>query len=54
MTERLGIAHPILSAPMALAGGRALAAAVTRAGEIAERMVAEATALLGGAGRFVA
>ncbi|MGX5732654.1 NAD(P)H-dependent flavin oxidoreductase [Bosea thiooxidans] len=32
LTERLGVAHPILSAPMALAGGGALAAAVTRAG----------------------
>ena len=32
LTERLGIAHPILSAPMALAGGGALAAAVSRAG----------------------
>lgn len=32
LTERLGIAHPILSAPMALAAGGALAAAVTRAG----------------------
>lgn len=32
LTQRLGIAHPILSAPMALAGGGALAAAVTRAG----------------------
>jgi nitronate monooxygenase len=32
LTERLGILHPILSAPMALAGGGALAAAVTRAG----------------------
>jgi nitronate monooxygenase len=32
LTERLGIEHPILSAPMALAGGGALAAAVTRAG----------------------
>ena len=32
LTKRLGIAHPILSAPMALAGGGALAAAVTRAG----------------------
>ncbi|MCU4178988.1 NAD(P)H-dependent flavin oxidoreductase [Bosea sp. BH3] len=32
LTARLGIAHPILSAPMALAGGGALAAAVTRAG----------------------
>ncbi|MEN5083549.1 nitronate monooxygenase [Bosea sp. TWI1241] len=32
LTERLGIAHPILSAPMALAGGGALAAAVTQAG----------------------
>lgn len=32
LTERLGITHPILSAPMALAGGGALAAAVTRAG----------------------
>lgn len=32
LTERLGIAHPILSAPMALASGGALAAAVTRAG----------------------
>lgn len=34
LTERLGIAHPILSAPMALAGGGALAAAVTRAGSL--------------------
>ncbi len=32
LTERLGIVHPILSAPMALAGGGALAAAVSRAG----------------------
>lgn len=32
LTQRLGLAHPILSAPMALAGGGALAAAVTRAG----------------------
>lgn len=32
LTQRLGIEHPILSAPMALAGGGALAAAVTRAG----------------------
>lgn len=32
LTERFGIEHPILSAPMALAGGGALAAAVTRAG----------------------
>lgn len=32
LTERLGIAHPILSAPMALASGGALAAAVSRAG----------------------
>lgn len=32
LTERLGIAHPILSAPMALAGGGALAAAVSNAG----------------------
>lgn len=32
LTERLEIEHPILSAPMALAGGGALAAAVTRAG----------------------
>ncbi len=32
LTQRLGIAHPILSAPMALAGGGALAAAVTHAG----------------------
>ena len=32
LTERFGIAHPILSAPMALAGGGALAAAVTQAG----------------------
>lgn len=32
LTERLGIAHPILSAPMALAGGGALAGAVSRAG----------------------
>ena len=32
LTQRLGINHPILSAPMALAGGGALAAAVTQAG----------------------
>lgn len=32
LTECFGIEHPILSAPMALAGGGALAAAVTRAG----------------------
>lgn len=32
LTQRLGIDHPVLSAPMALAGGGALAAAVTRAG----------------------
>jgi len=34
LTQRLGIEHPILSAPMALAGGGALAAAVTRAGSL--------------------
>src|SRR5919202_7031867 len=32
LTERLGIRHPILSAPMAFAAGGALAAAVSRAG----------------------
>lgn len=32
LTQRLGIEHPVLSAPMALAAGGALAAAVTRAG----------------------
>ena len=32
LTRRLGIAHPIVSAPMALAAGGALAAAVTAAG----------------------
>ncbi|HET9576514.1 MAG TPA: nitronate monooxygenase [Usitatibacter sp.] len=32
LTRRLGIAHPIVSAPMAFAGGGALAAAVSRAG----------------------
>lgn len=32
LTQSLGLAHPILSAPMALAGGGALAAAVTNAG----------------------
>ncbi len=32
LTERLSIAHPILSAPMAFAGGGALAAAVSNAG----------------------
>jgi nitronate monooxygenase len=32
LTERLGLRHPILSAPMALAGGGRLAAAVTAAG----------------------
>jgi len=32
LTDRLGIEHPIVSAPMALAGGGALAAAVSRAG----------------------
>lgn len=32
LTERFGLTHPVLSAPMALAAGGALAAAVTRAG----------------------
>ena len=32
LTERLGIEHPVLLAPMAGIGGGALAAAVTRAG----------------------
>lgn len=32
LTDRLGIQHPIVSAPMALAAGGALAAAVSRAG----------------------
>ncbi|PTM38929.1 nitronate monooxygenase [Bosea sp. 124] len=32
LTRQLGIEHPVLSAPMALAAGGALAAAVTRAG----------------------
>lgn len=32
LTQRLGLRHPILSAPMALAGGGKLAAAVSRAG----------------------
>ncbi len=32
LTDRLGITHPIVSAPMALAAGGALAAAVSRAG----------------------
>lgn len=32
LTQRFGIEHPVLSAPMALAAGGALAAAVTRAG----------------------
>ncbi len=32
LTERLGIRHPIIGAPMALASGGALAAAVSRAG----------------------
>ena len=32
LTERLGIAHPVLSAPMALAAGGRLAAAVSHAG----------------------
>ena len=32
LTTRLGIRHPIISAPMAFAGGGALAAAVTHAG----------------------
>lgn len=32
LTQRFGLTHPILSAPMAGAGGGALAAAVTRAG----------------------
>lgn len=32
LTERFGLVHPVLSAPMALAAGGALAAAVTRAG----------------------
>ena len=32
LTEALRIRHPILSAPMAFAGGGALAAAVSKAG----------------------
>lgn len=32
LTEKLGIKHPILSAPMAIVGGGALAAAVSKAG----------------------
>jgi nitronate monooxygenase len=32
LTQRLGIAHPIISAPMGIAGGGALAAAVSEAG----------------------
>ncbi|HRJ70463.1 MAG TPA: nitronate monooxygenase, partial [Beijerinckiaceae bacterium] len=32
LTERFGLRHPIVSAPMAFAGGGALAAAVTAAG----------------------
>jgi nitronate monooxygenase len=32
LTEKLGVEHPIISAPMAFAAGGALAAAVTRAG----------------------
>ncbi len=32
LTQALGLRHPVLSAPMAFAGGGALAAAVTRAG----------------------
>jgi nitronate monooxygenase len=32
LTERLGIRHPIISAPMAFAAGGELAAAVTHAG----------------------
>ena len=32
LTNGLGITHPIVSAPMAFAGGGALAAAVSRAG----------------------
>ena len=32
LTERLGIEHPVLSAPMAFVAGGALAASVTRAG----------------------
>ncbi|MDT5010120.1 MAG: nitronate monooxygenase [Mycobacterium sp.] len=34
LTERLGIKHPIVSAPMAMAAGGALAAAVSRAGAL--------------------
>ena len=34
LTRQLGIEHPVLSAPMALAAGGALAAAVTRAGGV--------------------
>jgi nitronate monooxygenase len=34
LTARLGIRHPIVSAPMALAGGGALAAAVSRSGAL--------------------
>ena len=32
LTERLGLTHPIVSAPMAHVAGGALAAAVSRAG----------------------
>lgn len=32
LTRALGLRHPVLSAPMAFAGGGALAAAVSRAG----------------------
>jgi IMP dehydrogenase/GMP reductase len=32
LTERFGVQHPIISAPMAFISGGALAAAVTRAG----------------------
>ncbi|MGB8623994.1 MAG: nitronate monooxygenase, partial [Paracoccaceae bacterium] len=32
LTERFGLTHPIMSAPMAMAAGGRLAAAVTRAG----------------------
>ncbi len=42
LTERFGIRHPILSAPMALAGGGRLAAAVTAAAGLGSSVAAMA------------
>ena len=48
LTERLGIEHPILSAPMALAGGGALAAGRRNMDLFGVSLIAFLTALGGG------